>query len=203
MRRVYALCSLLMVTACAGEARQAHMPRSRGELLPVEEHALSTAVEKKRAGDPFGAWALIENIPASSPARLDPRYDEVMGAWADARTTQLGEEITGARPSSASDKVETSPSADPPPVLDERMFERFVSARRASLRDACFGEYGSPTSFVITVRVDAGGRVLDAMLSSVNGDSNVAECVGSRLRSWTFPQNAHGAVHRTMFVFGR
>jgi hypothetical protein len=204
------LLGTLALAACGGTQGTARAARRNGELLAVEEDQLASAVEKKRSGDPIGAWKLIEDLPASSPARLDPRYDEVMGAWADARSRQIGVEMTNPRgggpanmTDERADRVETTPSADPPPSLSPARIEHVIAERRSSLRSSCFGDHNDTASFLLQLRIDTDGRVLDATLSDVKGDAAVAQCVRGQASGWTFPRSSEGGDYRTRFVFGR
>lgn len=187
--------------ACGGARRGPAATASSSELLPFEEQSLATAVAKKRAGDPVGAWRLVEHLPASSPARFDPRYTEVMSAWADARTRELGTEISGSR--GGGPPVGTVESDQPRHTLTADKIEDLVAAKRGKLRAACFGEVEKRTSFTLKLRIDAEGRVLEAAISDVKGDAAVADCVRSHAAAWSFPRNFDGAEHRTKFIFAR
>ena len=172
------------------------------ELLPQEEAALGSAVTKKRAGDPIGAWRLIENIPASSPARFDDRYAEVMSAYSDARTQQIGVEIAGGK--GGGPKTSTVGTAtEPPAELSSKQIDRFVNEKRSSLRHECYGDRAGAVSFHLRLRFDSEGRVADAVLKDVHGDSHVAHCVRDQARTWVFPRSAEGADHPTKFYFGK
>ena len=174
---------------------------SSSSLLPAEEQALAIALQKKRAGDPLGAWKHLADIPASSPARFDPRYTEVMGAWADARTRELGVEIAGSK--GGGPAVGTVEADDPPRALSADKIEGIVASKRSKLRDACFGETNKTTSFVLDLNIDPEGKVLAAKTSGVKGEALVAQCVQSHATSWTFPKNLEGARHSTRFMFAR
>lgn len=173
------------------------------ELLPQEEAALATAVAKKRAGDAIGAWRLIENIPASSPARFDGRYTEVMSAYSDARTQQIGVEIAGGKGGGPPSAVEKAPSSELPGELSSKQIDRYVNDKRSSLRHECYGERSADVSFHLRLRIDGEGRVAEAALSDVHGDAHVAHCVRDQARTWVFPKSEEGANHPTKFYFGR
>lgn len=190
----------LFLAACGGPkgiAPLAEYPKT--QLLPREDSALQAAVEKKRAGDPIGAWKLIEDIPVSSPARLDPRYDEVVGAYADARTKEIGAEIVGGRGGGPVAAPKTVTSA----ALTEQALDRYVNDRRASLRLQCYGDRSAPVSFHLRLAIDPDGRVSEAAVKDVRGDSTVAQCVRDQARTWAFPPSAEGADHPTRFYFAK
>lgn len=200
------LALLLGLAACGpsgiGPAAQS-TPRVN-QNLPEEDQRLDAALAMKRGGDPIGAWKLIENIPASSPARLDDRYNEVMSAYADARAHQIGVEIVGAKgggPTGDGDNVKTAPSA--PAELTDKKIDRFVNDKRASLRARCYGDRAAQVSFQLRLRIDTDGRVIESSLKDVRGDSVVAQCVRDESRSWVFPHSADGADHRTKFIFSK
>jgi hypothetical protein len=185
----------------SGRGPEAPSAASASELVPVEEQALAAAVAQKRAGDPVGAWKRLEDLPASSPARFDPRYTEVMSAWADTRTSELGVEIAGSK--GGGPAVGSVEADDPPHALSTDKIEGIVASKRSRLRDACFGEGTKATSFVLDLKIDTEGKVLEAKTSAVKGESMVAECVQSHAQSWTFPKNLEGAAHKTKFIFAR
>ncbi len=196
--------ALLGLAAC-GPSRvgpPASSTARMNELLPEEERRLDAAVAKKRGGDPIGAWQLIADLPASSPARLDDRYNEVMAAYADARTKQIGAEITGGRGGGPA-RVETTPSAGSPDALSAKAIDRFVNEQRAGLRVQCYGERSAQVTFQLQLRIDPDGHVVDAALVDVRGDASVAQCVRARAESWVFPRSGEGADHRTRFIFSR
>jgi hypothetical protein len=78
-----------------------------------------------------------------------------------------------------------------------------VNDKRASLRAQCFGERATTVSFQLRLRIDTDGRVLDAALKDVKGESAVAQCVRDQARTWVFPRSAEGADHGTKFIFSR
>jgi hypothetical protein len=201
--RMIVVATIGAVAIACGPGGRAPEPRSASSsaLLPVEEQALTTAIEKKRGGDPIGAWKHLENLPASSPARFDPRYSEVMSAWADARTRELGVEIAGSK--GGGPPVGTIEADDPPRALSAEKIEGIVASKRSKLRDSCFGDETKSTAFILKLRIDTDGRVLDAAMTDIKGDSLVAKCVQAHATGWTFPKNLEGAEHRTKFMFAR
>lgn len=192
--------AIAVAAGCGGTRTAPAAPPVDG-LLPSEEHLLATAIEQERGGDPIGAWKLVADIPPASPIRLDRRYSELMSAWADARTREIGVEITGGKgggPKVA--KVEADPPAR---ALSADKIEDIVASKRGKLRAACFEIADKRTSFTLKLRIDTDGRVLDAATSDVNGDPSVAECVRRHAAAWVFPKNLEGAEHRTKFIFAR
>jgi hypothetical protein len=194
---------ICMLLAACGPSRVGPPVESRslGPLPNEDEAALAAAIEKKRAGDPIGAWALVERIPPSSPARFDPRYTEVMAAYSDARTQQIGVEIAGPKGGGPSETAPATAATGAP--LTGKTIDRFINDHRASLRHDCYGDHATPVSFQLRVLIDPNGRVTDASLKDVHGDTSVARCVRDRAMTWVFPRSSEGAEHPTKFYFGR
>jgi len=181
-------------------APRAAAPATASAMPIDDENTLTTAVAMKNSGDPVAAWKLLEALPVTSPARFDPRYTEVMSAWADARTRELGTEIAGSKGGGPTPgKVE----AEEPTTLTADKIEGIVASKRTKLRDACFGDANKSTSFMLEIRIDTDGRVLQALTSDIKGETLVAQCVRTHAVAWTFPQNTEGALHRTRFMFAR
>lgn len=200
--RVATLLTLVGLAACgpSGVGPPATAPSRATMLTHAEDERLDAALAKKRAGDVFGAWKLIEDIPSTSAARLDDRYTEVMAAYADARTHQIGTEITGAKgggPNTVETTTETAGAFAP------QRIERVISEKRGLLRDQCYGTRKDPVSFQLYLEIDAEGRVIASSVSEIRGDPSVAECVLTKSRKWMFPRASEGGEHTTRFYFGR
>lgn len=208
-----------LVGACSGartEVASVSTPKvagvtPAGDVSASDDRLLDEAVSLKRSGDPIAAWKTLERLPKGSSATLDGRYLEVLGAYSDARTREIGREIaaphgggpppTEAPPASSVSATSATPAA-PAGNLDVATLDKLVAAKTHALRDACYKGRSEPTSFLLVFRIDEDGTVADVATGNVTGEPDVASCVRARAKQWKFPASEHGAAYTRRVIFG-
>jgi len=176
-----------------------------GDVSPVDDRLLDEAVAMKRNGDPIGAWKHLERLPKGSSATLDSRYVEVLGAYADARSRQIGQEISGPHgggpPSAPATPLAPTGKASSG-KLDSATMDRLVAEKTHALRDACYKGRTEETSFVLVFRIGEDGTVDDVATGSVRGEQDVADCVRARAKRWKFPASSEARDYTRKVIFG-